>query len=425
MRQLMEETAARQPTQQTRSLSPWARRAGPAVLTAAAILYLVVYLHWPNFGVQIDAMVYRFGATRILDGLDLYSVGYTGNPRTLLFDYTPFAALLFIPLAFLNEFSVQILTLASAGVLLTFAVCRMVKRFGLTTATGKWSMTALLLGLLVWLEPIRLTVQLGQINLFLFAVVVADVLVVKERKWSGVGIGLAAGIKLTPAIFIVYLVLTGRLRAAMIATATLAGTVLLGFALLPSASRFFWLDRGFDEVKRISSDPLANTSLHGLFVRMHYPGALGTVAAIGLAVAGLAVAAIAWRRGHAVLGVAIVGMASAAASPFSWSHHWVWFAPLLVHLAYRGYVLRSRVSAWAMWLFWALFAGWFVSFGPNPETGLLSLRHGGAWDDIIPTSYLLAYLAVLLCTAAWLWRSSAIAEPLQLEERVHTDEFAM
>jgi alpha-1,2-mannosyltransferase len=376
------------------------------VLAVALLLYVAAYLCRPNLFLQVDALVYRFGAARVLDGLDLYSTGLTGTATTLLFDYTPFAALCFIPLDFLNRLSVQILTLVIAGVLVTFSVHRMLKWFGSGTEAGLWSMTALLVGLVGWLEPVRLSIQLGQINLLILAVVVADLLVVKERSWTGVGVGLVAGIKLTPVIFIVYLALIGRLRAALVATATLAGTVLLGFVLLPSDSRYYWLDRGFDDIRRISSDPVANTSLQGLFVRMHYPATLGTVSAIAIAVAGLIVAAVAWRRGRAVLGVAIVGMASAASSPFSWSHHWVWFAPLVVHLAYRGYVLGSRSAIWTMWLFWAVFAGWFVSLGTDPEAGLLSVRLGGAWDDVIPASYLLAYLTVLLATAVSLARSA-------------------
>jgi alpha-1,2-mannosyltransferase len=399
-------------------VSPWARRAGPVVLATALLLYLLAYARWPVFALQIDVLVYRFGAQRVLHGLDLYSIGFTGNPHELLFIYTPFAALCYLPLTILSQLWVQILCLLCTCALLTYAVQRMLRWFGLTTTNGLWGLTALLVGLIAWLEPIRLSVQLGQINLAILAVVLADLLRPSQAKWAGIGIGLVAGIKLTPAIFIIYLVMIGRLRAALVATATLASTVLVGFAVLPADSRYYWFNRGFDDVSRISRDPGANTSVHGLFLRLHYPPALATVSAVVLALAGLAVAAIAYRRGHAVLAIAIVGMASAAASPFSWSHHWVWFAPLVVHLGYRAYVLRQISSAWAMWLFWALFASWFTSVATgSPNAGVLSLRPGGITDQIIPGTYVFAFLAVLLCTAAWLWRSGADPENfLDLED---------
>jgi alpha-1,2-mannosyltransferase len=124
-------------------------------------------------------------------------------------------------------------------------------------------------------------------------------------------------------------------------------------------------------------------------------------------VAALAVgiAAIAYRRGQGVLALAIVGMASAAASPFSWSHHWVWFAPLVVHLGYRAYVVGSRSAAVAMWLLWAAIGGWIVATaGDTPQAGILSLRPGGIWNEILPGSYVFVFAVVLLSSAVWLPR---------------------
>jgi alpha-1,2-mannosyltransferase len=383
-----------------------ARAYGPAVLTAAIVVYAAAYVRWPNLAGQVDLLVYRFGAERVLAGQDLYSTGLTGNPHTLLFDYSPFAALCFLPLALVTPLTAQILGLAANCALVAYAVLRMLRGLGLTAATGLWSLGALLIGLVAWLEPIRLSLQLGQVNLLILAVVVADLLGPERRKWAGVGVGLVAGIKLVPALFIVYLLLIGRRRAALVGSCTFVATVAAGFAVLPRDSGYFWLRRGFADVVRISSDPVANISLRGLFIRLHWPVDAATVVALGVAVAALAVAVAAWRRGHRVLGVAIVGMASAAVSPFSWSHHWVWFAPLVIHLGHRALVVGSRWSLVALCAFWTAFAGWFVSVtGGSPETGLLSIRPGGAWDVWLPATYLAAFVAVLVATAWWLRRA--------------------
>jgi alpha-1,2-mannosyltransferase len=230
----------------------------------------------------------------------------------------------------------------------------------------------------------------------------------KQSRWSGVGIGLAAGIKLTPALFIIYLLVTRRIHAALVAMGTFAATVGLGFAVAPGDSVTFWLRGRFDDVNRISHDPLANTSVRGLFLRLHWSPTLGTITAIAVAAVAVAVAAIAYRRGQAVLAVGIVGMASAAASPFSWSHHWVWFAPLVVHLGYRAYVLGSCWAAAAMWSVCAVVGGWFVAVaGDTPQAGILSLRPGGTWDEILPGAYVFVFVLVLLATAVWLWRLHA------------------
>ena len=287
--------------------------------------------------------------------------------------------------------------------MIVYVIRRSLVRLGMTTAAGLWGLGALLTGLICWLEPVRLSLQLGQVNLVILAVVVADLLGPDKRRWAGVGIGIVAGIKLTPALFIVYLVLIGRRRAAAVASLTFAATVAVGFLLLPRDSTYFWLRGGFDDVARITSDPVANTSLKGLFVRLHLAGVPVTAATAVLAVVALAVAVLAWRRGHAVLGLAIVGMSSAALSPFSWSHHWVWVVPLMVHLGYRAYVLGSRWSLAALWVFSAAFAGWIVSTrGDTPETGLLSFRPDAAWDIVIPAAYLMGFAVVLTGTAWWL-----------------------
>jgi alpha-1,2-mannosyltransferase len=385
------------------------RANGPVVLSVALVVYAAAYLRWPDLAGQVDLLVYRFGADQVLAAHDLYSTGLTGNPHTLLFDYTPFAALCFLPFAFVTPLTAQILGLVANGALVAYAVLRMLRALGMTAATGLWGTWALLVGLVAWLEPIRLSLQLGQVNLLILAVVVADLLGPERRKWAGVGIGLVAGIKLVPALFIVYLLVIGRRRAALVAAATFVATVVAGFAVLPRDSGYFWLRRGFNDVGRISSDPVANTSLRGLFVRLDWPGGAATAAALGLAVVALAIAVLAWRRGHRVLGMAIVGMASAAVSPFSWSHHWVWSAPLVVHLGHRALALGSRWALAALCAFWAAFAGWLVSVtGGTPETGLLSIRPGGTWDVWLPAAYLLAFVTVLAATAWWLRRENYV-----------------
>ena len=80
------------------------------------------------------------------------------------------------------------------------------------------------LGLLTW--PVTYTLHLGEVNLILAALIGADLLARRDGAWwQGIGTGLAAGIKLTPLIFVAYLALTGRLRAAATAAGIFAATV--------------------------------------------------------------------------------------------------------------------------------------------------------------------------------------------------------
>ena len=159
---------------QTNTVAPWVRRGGPAVATIALMTYVTAYAHWPTLRMQVDAMVYRFAAERLLAGLDLYSTGLTGKPGELLFIYPPFAAICALPLALLDSSAVHLLWLLGVVATLTYAVVRMLKSTGMQVAGGLFSLSALLVGVIAWLEPIRLTAELGQINLVLLALVVAD-----------------------------------------------------------------------------------------------------------------------------------------------------------------------------------------------------------------------------------------------------------
>lgn len=403
----------------TNTITPWVRRGGPAIAAIALVTYIAAYVHWPTLRMQVDLMVYRFAAEHLLAGRDLYSTGLTGNHTELLFIYPPFAAICATPLALLDSTTVQWLWLFGMAAALTYAVVRMLTAMGMRAGSALVSLTALLVGVVAWLEPLRLTAELGQINVFLLVLVVVDLSPYASRgwcpqgrsKWSGIGVGLAAGLKLTPALFIVYLLVTRRFRAALVATATFAATVGLGFAVAPTDSTTYWLRGRFDDVNRISHDPLANTSLSGLLLRLHASSTVATVASFVAAAIAVVVAAMAYRKGQAVLALAIVGLACAAASPFSWSHHWVWFAPLVVHLGYRGYVAGSKAAAASMWLLCALLGGWIVfTAGDTPQAGILSLRLGGMWPEILPGAYVLVFAATLVGSAVWLWRFGGDAD---------------
>ena len=247
----------------------------------------------PAYITQIDLMVYRFGGHRVLHGLDLYSTGIFGSHRVLLFTYTPFAALCFTPLNMLSLSWLRALSLAAAITLLTYSVQRMLAAVVMPRRYQWWTLTALLVGLCLWLEPVRYSIQLGQINLVILAVVVADLLGSPERKWAGVGIGLVAGIKLTPVIFLIYLVLIGRRRAGMVGTGTFLATVALGFAILPGDSATYWLGGKFDNPQRVSPDPTVSSSVRGLFLRLHSPTGVATAVALTLGLLCLAVAVLA------------------------------------------------------------------------------------------------------------------------------------
>lgn len=92
----------------------------------------------------------------------------------------------------------------------------------------------------LWLEPLFQTPLSGQIALALACPVLWDLHRPRGALGKGFALGTAAGITLTPALLIPYLLLTGQVRAGLTALAAFAGSGLLGQLVLPGASAEFW-----------------------------------------------------------------------------------------------------------------------------------------------------------------------------------------
>ena len=226
-------------------------------------------------------------------------------------------------------------------------------------------------------------------------------------------IGLAAGLKLTPAIFAVYLLITGRRRAAATAAAVFAATVAAGFAALPASSAWFWAGR-FASPGHVSpvQNP-QNQSLYGALARAMHTAAILPVwlllaAAVG--VAGLALAAAASRRGDEALGFCLCAVTGLLVSPISWIHHWVIAIPaLLVAGLAAGRAYRAGNIATAVFIAAAITAiamiGWTELAGDTPRSGWLALP---AWVLLRSVCYVLIGLAVLVA-GAWSQARSALS----------------
>ena len=373
----------------------WPRAAILLVGIAALATYLIPRLlashaPWPMWNVD----VYWWGGTQALRDAPLYAAH---APRS--FTYPPFAAALFglaggVPEIVLKV-SLVVLSLAGLGVL----VWRSVRAAGLGRRPDL-AFAAAALALLT--QPVTYTLHLGEVNLILAVLIAIDLLPKQEGAWwQGIATGVAAGIKLTPLIFVLYLLVTRRPRAAAAATLTFAATVAAGFVLLPTQSRTFWLQGVFLDQRRIGNtfNP-ANQSLAGLMARLG--GGLPAVrpewiaAALLTAVGGLAVAALLHRRGHRLAGFACCGLTGVLISPISWTHHWIWIIPLLVALAATAW--RRRSPAWTLATV-ALFLA-FSGLDPMPWPG----PHPDLLRTLASNLYVLCALATLLAAAFLLTR---------------------
>jgi alpha-1,2-mannosyltransferase len=252
------------------------------------------------------------------------------------FTYTPFAALLFAGTSTLGwsalGWSMTVLSVIAVPVVawLTFGALGWQ---GYRRATAALALSAVAL----WTEPVQRCLDLGQIELVLMLLIVADLCQRDTRWWKGAGVGLAAGIKLVPLIFIPYLLLAGKIRQAIVATAAFAGTVVLGFVFLPAESARYWLTGYFLHPRNTGSvGALVNQSLLAALTR--YLGTENTATPVWLAlsivigVVGVTAAARLHRAGWPVQGWVLCALTGLLVSPISWDHHWVWILPILAVL---------------------------------------------------------------------------------------------
>jgi alpha-1,2-mannosyltransferase len=315
-----------------------------------------VYRH--NTGWMYDAKVYRTGGAAALHGLDVY--------RRLpppAFTYTPFAALAFVPLTLLPVDGIGFLTVAVSVLCLEACVWVCLARHG-EQAGRRWLLPwAVACTLAIWLDPVSLTLLLGQVNLVLMALVLLDLSLPDSSRWKGLGVGLAAGIKLTPGLFILYLALTRRFRPAAAATAAFAATVAVGFALLPADAVRYWSGTFLDSSRVGDPQNVRSQSLRSVLVRWTHTShglepAWLAIAAVVVVVA-LAVAVRAHRQGDELLAICACATATLLVSPITWQHHWVWVVPALLWLARRAWQTRSR-------LLWGLAAAVTAEFLARP-----------------------------------------------------------
>jgi alpha-1,2-mannosyltransferase len=199
-----------------------------------------------------------------------------------------------------------------------------------------------------------LTLGEGQLNMFVFALVLADVVALRRGwAWCGIGIGLATALKLTPGLFLVLLLLIGRRRAAVVATGTVLGATLFGFVVDAGTSWQYWTSTLWDtsRVGRLVNP--WNQSVLGLLAHVSDPAPpdrlLWGLCAAGVAVLGLWRAVRVYRRGDDLTAVTLVGLTACLVSPISWVHHLYWVVPAVVLLAdvAAGTPVLGAVSRWS------------------------------------------------------------------------------
>ena len=246
-----------------------------------------------------------------------------------------------------------------------------------------------------------------------------------SRWWlSGLLVGLAAGIKLTPAVTGLYFVGARRWAAAVFSAVVFLATVGLSLLAVGDPARYYFADLLGDASRVGPIGSSFNQSLRGGLARIvgHDPG-FDPLVVPAIAVTAV-LALLAWRalgtgaRDRDRLGsLLVVQLFGLLLSPISWTHHWVWVVPLMIWLIHGPWreMPGARVLGWG-WLgltligvpnlltfaqpsIWQISRPWYlawaglvyiaatlVTLGWIAATGLRNTRSRPAWRDLRPLS---------------------------------------
>ncbi|MFI9640412.1 glycosyltransferase 87 family protein [Micromonospora sp. NPDC051925] len=326
------------------------------------IVAAVAYAAWLAIGAFgrpynfFDMKIYHGAVVWWASGHELYE--FIAPTTTLGFTYPPFAALAMLPMAglpievagWINAAG----SIAALAVVLAALLRPIVDRLGWPL----WFTVAIATPMAAAIEPVRETLGYGQVNLLLFALIMADLVGLRWRSrrgthgrdtdgpflrllysgsWAGMGIGLATAVKLTPALFIAYLLITRQWRVAATAVGTTIGVTLGSFALVGTESRAYFGGVLWQTERVGAADMTPNQSLAGLLARLYdsieTPGLLWLAFSVLILALGMSRAANARADGDELTAFTLVGLTANVISPISWSHHLVWVIPAIVVLA--------------------------------------------------------------------------------------------
>jgi alpha-1,2-mannosyltransferase len=391
------------------------RRAGAWRLLGVLLLFASAFpLAWhylvqqPGENWQVDLEVYREGARALVTGFPLYDLR-TDQPQYLPFTYPPFAAFTALPLL-LASFAVMgwVWTALQFGLLwysVGVAFRPLLNRFG--------ARAGLVQGVLaaggVWLLPVAEGIRFGQVNAVVVALCLWDLTRRTgaaqpdgRRAWvggSGVGVALAAAVKLTPGVFWLHWAVARRWRVLAVSLTTAALVTVASALLLPPASATYWTDALLDPERLGPNAGTSNQSLRGVLLRLGPdPGPLASGLWLGCVLlvlaAGLALARRFDRLGEPVAVVATIGMVAFLISPVSWVHHMHWGVVVIGALLGDGRDWR-RIAAAATGavLLWLRLPWWGANLVANEHVPRVLAR-------VVQNSY--SWWAILALVALWL-----------------------
>ncbi|OBI73565.1 alpha-(1-2)-phosphatidylinositol mannosyltransferase [Mycobacterium sp. E740] len=351
----------------------------------------------PNGANFVDLHVYVGGAGALDQPGALYDYVYADQTPDfpLPFTYPPFAAVVFYPLHLLPFGLVAFLW--QLGIIAAlYGVVRISQRL-LGSGDRRTAMLWTAVG--IWIEPLRSTFDYGQINVLLVLAVLCAVY--SSRWWlSGLLVGLAAGVKLTPAVSGLYFVGARRWGAVVFSAVIFLATVGVSALVVGDQTRRYFTELLGDAGRIGPIGTSFNQSWRGGISRiLGHDAGYGPVVLGGIALTAV-LAVLAWRAiggaSDRLGAIVIVQLFGLLLSPISWTHHWVWLIPLMIWLLHGPLHARlgARVLGWAWLALTIVGVPWLLSFA-QPTIWVIPRPWYLAWAGLV-------YIVATLATLGWI-----------------------
>ncbi|MFD1543817.1 glycosyltransferase 87 family protein [Nonomuraea guangzhouensis] len=377
----------------------WAWAIAVLVIAVAVAPLVQQWLTNPDDQRLVDLDVYRTGGQMLLEGRPVYEFA-TPAPQLLPFTYPPIAAMLAVLLAKMSWDTAQ--WVWTVGVFVSLAVVVAYSFRGVLGGVKRYApwVFAFLMVACTYLMPIRDQVRFGQVDILLVALCLVDC--VARRPWwpRGFLIGLATAVKLTPGVFLIYLLVTRQWRTFFMAAFAAALLTLLPFLVIPHDAAGFWFSALFDPERLGANAATTNQSIRGMLIRLYMNDTVTSVIWIGLVAVvgwyGFRGARDAYQAKDPMTAVALVGLMAVLLSPVAWIHHLAWVVVVLGAIVGDGRdPVRLRVAA-GVWLYYVL---------PIPWWGV-ALKVAGVpvLDKIVQDGFGLGALGLVWLLVAWLPR---------------------
>ncbi len=400
---------------------------------------------------HFDVYVYWYALNNWFNGNSLYDWYALPDYKMYPFTYPPFGAWSLSPLTWFDyETAARLMIMAIA--LQTAVIVALIGRslgwsWGSAFAIAPWAAIVIE----QCLEPFNQSVGFAQVNTAMMALVMIDVAAPDSWKGRGVASGLAAAIKLTPAIAVLIFLLRRQWRSAITMVATSLTVTLLSWIISPSESARFFFDAMWDPQRAGDAYYAGNQNLKGFVARALPENAWSITWAIAVVLALVAAvwlclriqaaatsvvtsrsasddvasgllntAAPAAPAGDAtetaasdavaapsavatspaspalpenlatLLTAAVIMTLGLLVSPITWSHHWVWGLASVVALIAVALRLKSAPLAALALAQGALFImapHWWFPYGQVNEL------HWSVVKQLVGSSYTLAAIA--------------------------------